>query len=262
MDGRHEALLDAELLVDDLDEGREAVGGARRARDDLHRLRVVVVGVDADNDGRGVRVLRRGRDDDLLRAGRDVREARLGRGEGTGRLADVVDADVLPRDLRRVTDAREGDGVAVDDERVAVGADLARAVEAAVDGVVLEEVLEVLRRTRTVDVLELERVAVHRDADDLAANAAEAVDAELDRAGRGHAHGSGRERESHCECLSVDILYRGAGSDLVAHPGFAFSPRLRRSLHSLVYPGPQVRRCQPLALAYKSCGGRAAYLYL
>merc|ERR1719454_1372840 len=38
VDRRHEALLDAELLVDRLDEGREAVGGARRARDDRQAL--------------------------------------------------------------------------------------------------------------------------------------------------------------------------------------------------------------------------------
>merc|ERR1719253_134410 len=196
--GGHEALLDAELLVDRLDDRGEAVGGARGARDDRHGGRVVVVGVDADDDGGRLGVLGGGRDDDLLRAGGvDVRHALRRVGEGAGRLADVVDLGGLPRDLRRVAHAREADRQAVDDERGAVGADLHIAGEAAVDRVVLEQVLQVLRRARAVDVLHDERLALHRDAHDLAADAAEAVDAELDRGRRvgRHAERGGGERK-------------------------------------------------------------------
>merc|ERR1712087_654719 len=79
--GGHQALLDAELLVDRLDDRGEAVGGARGARDDSHGLRVVLLGVDTNDDGRGLGVLGRGRDDDLLRAALDVLHAALGGGE-------------------------------------------------------------------------------------------------------------------------------------------------------------------------------------
>ena len=48
-------------------------------------------------------------------------------------------------------------------------------------GVVLEQVLHVLRSHRRVDVLEDERLAVDGNAHDLAADAAEAVGAELDQ---------------------------------------------------------------------------------
>ena len=48
-------------------------------------------------------------------------------------------------------------------------------------GVVLEQVLHVLRSHRRVDVLEDERLAVDGNAHDLVADAAEAVGAELDR---------------------------------------------------------------------------------
>merc|ERR1719353_1461157 len=200
VDGRHEALLDAELLVDRLDERREAVGRARRARDDVHGGRVVVLRVDTDDDRRRVGVLRGRRDDHLLGAALNVLHAALGRQEGAGRLAHVLDAVLLPRDLGRVAGARQRDLEAVGDERRAVLADLDVAVEAAVDRVVLKQVLEVLRGTGTVDVLDHEGLALHRDAHDLAADAAEAVDAELDRRVRvgGHAEGERVERESHC----------------------------------------------------------------
>merc|ERR1719181_2700996 len=87
----------------------EAVGGARRARDDSHRRRVVLVLVDADDEGRGVGVLRRSRDDHLLGAALDVLHAALGAGESAGRLADVLDAGGLPRDLSGVAGRRQGD---------------------------------------------------------------------------------------------------------------------------------------------------------
>merc|ERR1719171_2529106 len=51
VDRRHEALLDAELVVDGLDHGREAVGRARRAGDGDHGG-VVGLLVDAHDDGR------------------------------------------------------------------------------------------------------------------------------------------------------------------------------------------------------------------
>mmetsp|Transcript_3343 Transcript_3343/g.10574 ORF Transcript_3343/g.10574 Transcript_3343/m.10574 type:complete len:382 (+) Transcript_3343:276-1421(+) len=184
--GGHQALLDAELVVDGLDQRGEAVGGARRARHHVHGLRVIGVGVDADDNGRGLGVLGRRGDNDLLGAARDVLQAVRGAEESAGGLADVLDANLAPWDLSRVTGGRERDGEAVDHEAVLV--DLAGAREAAVHGVVLEEVLHVLRRHRRVDVLQHKRVAVHGDADHLAADAAKAVHAELDRGVRVAGH--------------------------------------------------------------------------
>ena len=67
------------------------------------------------------------------------------------------------------------------DEEARIAVNRAGAQEEAVHGVVLEQVLHVLRSHRRVDVLEDERLAVDGNAHDLAADAAEAVDAELDR---------------------------------------------------------------------------------
>merc|ERR1719405_205724 len=132
----------ATALAAPVDDGMmwgEAVGRARRARDNRHR-RLVLVLVDANHQGRGLGVLGGRRDDDVLGAAVDVLHAALGRGERAGRLAHVLDAGVLPRDLGRVAGRREGDVNAVDLE--ALARKLAGAREAAVHGVVLEQVLQ------------------------------------------------------------------------------------------------------------------------
>ena len=48
VDGRHEALLDAERVLQHLGHRRQAVGGAGRVRDDVVLLGVVLVVVDAE----------------------------------------------------------------------------------------------------------------------------------------------------------------------------------------------------------------------
>ena len=50
VDRRHPALDDAELLVEDLGDRREAVGRARRVGDDVVLRRVVLLVVDADDE--------------------------------------------------------------------------------------------------------------------------------------------------------------------------------------------------------------------
>merc|ERR1719424_1328447 len=66
---------------------REAVGGARGAGDDRHRLGVVVVLVDADDEGGRLGVLGGRGDDHLLGAALDVLHAVGRRREGAGGLA-------------------------------------------------------------------------------------------------------------------------------------------------------------------------------
>lgn len=63
MDGGHETLDNSEVVVDDLGEGGEAVGGAGSVGDD-GVLGVVLLEVDTDNEHGGIS--RGGGDDDLL----------------------------------------------------------------------------------------------------------------------------------------------------------------------------------------------------
>ena len=106
-------LLDAELLVNDLRDRRQAVRRARRVRDDLVFGGVVLVVVDAEDDGDVGALGRRG-DDDLLRARGEVLCSRVPVGEEPRRLEHDVDAEVLPRQLGRVALRQHLELVAVD----------------------------------------------------------------------------------------------------------------------------------------------------
>ena len=175
VDRRHQALLDADQVVEDLGDRREAVRRARRVGDDVVVLGVVdLVEVDAEDDRR-VRLGRRRGDDDLLGAGLEVLGGVRALGEEAGRLDHDVDAEVAPRQVRRVALGQHLDLVAVDDQRVL--ADLDRARERAEDGVVLEQVAQRAGVREVVDGDDLDvRARLVRGAEDVAADPAEAVD--------------------------------------------------------------------------------------
>jgi hypothetical protein len=105
VDRVHEALLDPERVVQDLGEGGQAVGRAAGVADDVVLGRIVLVGVDAEDDG-DVLILRRGADQDLLGTGGDVGLGLLGVGEDAGGLDDDVDAEVLPGQGGRILDLK------------------------------------------------------------------------------------------------------------------------------------------------------------
>jgi hypothetical protein len=164
-----------ELLVQDLDEWREAVGRAGRVADDVRDAVVVVALVDADDIGRDVGALGGSRDDHLLRAGLDVLAGAGAVDEDSGALHvrvryathfsdvsrilhrggrrdpavrvqfllyyldDDVNAELTPWELERVPAGDDRDGLAVDaDGRVVHDLDVG--LEGAEHRVVLEEV--------------------------------------------------------------------------------------------------------------------------
>ncbi len=136
VDGGHETLNDAEVVVDDLGEGSQAVGGARGVGDD-GGLAVVGLIVDTHHVHGGIG--RGGRDDDALGAALEMGAGLLGSGEDTGRLDDVLGAGRAPGDGSGVALSVELDVLAVDNQ--AVGGDLDGALELAVGRVVAEHVL-------------------------------------------------------------------------------------------------------------------------
>jgi len=79
-----------ELLVQDLDEWREAVGRAGSVADDVGDAVVVVALVNTDDIGRDVGALGRSSDDDLLCAGLDVLAGAGAVDEDSGALHDTV----------------------------------------------------------------------------------------------------------------------------------------------------------------------------
>lgn len=100
VDGGHEAFDDAELVVEDLGERSQAVGGAGGVGDDLGALGIVGLEVDTADEHRSVSG--RSSDDDLLGTTLDVSVGLVHGGEDTGGLDNVVDASLAPRDGRGV----------------------------------------------------------------------------------------------------------------------------------------------------------------
>jgi hypothetical protein len=178
MHGGHQAALDAPLVMHHLRDRRQAVGGAGGVGDD--RLALVGLVVDAEHEHRRV-VLRRRRQDHLLRARIEVLLRRGLVEEQAGRLDDDIDADLVPLQVGRIAFLGQADALAIDDDVAAVDLDVA--LESAVDGVVLEHVGEVVGLEQVVDGDDLDVACevLHGRAQHVAADAAEAVDAYLDR---------------------------------------------------------------------------------
>lgn len=141
MDSGHETLNDAVVVVDDLGEGSQAVGGARGVGDDIGRA-VVLVLVDTHHVHGGIG--RGGRDDDLLGTAGQVSLGLVGGGEDTGGLDNVVGASLAPLDVGRVTLGVEADLLAVHNEVLAIDIDVA--LEDTVGGIILEHVGLVMSR--------------------------------------------------------------------------------------------------------------------
>lgn len=135
VNGGHETLNDTELVVDDLGEGSQAVGGARGVGEDVDVLLVLGV-VDTHDEHGGVSG--GSGDDDLLGTTLQVGRGLLGGGEDTSGLDDVGGTGLSPGDGGGVLLSEEADLLAVDDE--ALGIDLDGTLELTVGAVILEHV--------------------------------------------------------------------------------------------------------------------------
>ena len=177
MHGGHETLDNAELVVDDLGERSQAVGGAGGVGDNGH-AGIVLVQVDAADEHRSVVLAGAGEDNDLG-AGIQVSLGGFLGEELAGALEDVINAQVAPAELAGIAVVEELDGLAVHDE-VAVD-NFDSAVEAAVDGVVLGGIGQLLGLlVRGVDGDYLDVVADDAGAEDQTADTAKAIDTNTD----------------------------------------------------------------------------------
>mmetsp|Transcript_110387 Transcript_110387/g.225741 ORF Transcript_110387/g.225741 Transcript_110387/m.225741 type:complete len:392 (-) Transcript_110387:151-1326(-) len=112
----HETLHDAELLVDHLREGREAICRARGVRD--NGVSGLVVGVVDSDDIDGYSVLGRSGDDHLLAAALEVQLRLLLRCENARGLANVGRPNRAPRNAGRILLVEDLDFVPVDYEEL------------------------------------------------------------------------------------------------------------------------------------------------
>ena len=184
--------------------------------------------VDAVHHGRdSLRTRRRGQDH-VRRAGLNMlRQVVLGP-EHPGALQHQVDAELVPRQVRRITLGERRDPAAVDDQRARRGADVA--VVAPVDGVVPDQVRQVVRVGDVVDRDEVEPVGVEQDLQRRPTDPAQPVD----RHGR---HVSSRPR--------LDSQLCGRAAFAVALPfretlSLGVSRQLRRLRQGAPGRGPRI----------------------
>ena len=172
----HQAIGDAEIVMQDLGDGGQAVGGAGCVGDESH-AGVVRLVVDA-HDEHGGAVLGGGGHDDVLGAGVDVALGRLLGEEQAGGLYHILSAHLAPGQVGGDLLAENGDFAAVDDDGI-VGV-VHGALETAMHGVVFEHIGHVVGGEQVVDAHDFYVVMLQAGAENEAANAAESVDADLD----------------------------------------------------------------------------------
>ena len=200
--GGHGTLDNAELLIEHLYERSKAVGGARSVGDDLVGVDVLV-SVDTNNVGGDIIALGRGSDQNLLGTGLKMLGGTLGVNENTGTLNHEIYIQSTPGELEGVAGRHNLDGLAVDGEAV-ISDNLNLGLEGTHGRVVLQEMGSLLNTSGVVDGNNLD-VGVGTAlpaAEELATNAAETVDGNLDLLdGNGHLAGTStglrkkRERE-------------------------------------------------------------------
>ena len=175
MHGGHEAGLDTERVAEHLGDRSQAVGRARRVRDDVVLGGVVRRVVDAHADG-DVLVLRRSGDHHLPGSRVDVALCPHRVAEEPRRLDDDVDAEIPPGKPLRVSLGEHLDDLPVHRDAVSIGSN--RSGESTEHAVVLEQVGQHLGGRDVVDGDDLEiGGALSGGTQHVAPDAAEAVDA-------------------------------------------------------------------------------------
>ena len=135
VNGGHETALQAELVVDNLGDGSQAVGGAGRIGDDvLAGIGGVVHAIDEHRGG----ILGGSGHHHFLRAGFNVLAGGFVGEEETGGFNNDFCADFIPLELSRILFGGQANLLAIDDEGVAIDCDIV--LKAAMHRVVLEHI--------------------------------------------------------------------------------------------------------------------------
>jgi hypothetical protein len=174
MYGGHRRLEDTDPPPDHLHHGRDAVGRATGAGDNL---RLAVSGVDAVHDGRHVLAFGRARDDHEFRPGLDVLASILRLGEEAGALQHDVHTQLAPGQTGRVALAEIAVWLAVDDQIPATGGYWFAV--APVNCVVLDQVGDIVKRGNIIDGDKLQFGSVEDDLEGCAPDASQSIDADL-----------------------------------------------------------------------------------
>src|SRR5699024_6149146 len=169
--GGHQAVLDAEVVVQHLSDGGQAVGGAGSVGHEGH-VGGVSVQVDAAHEHGGV-VLGRSGHNDLLGAGVDVSLSLLLGQEQAGGLHNVLSLQLAPGNVSGVTLGEDRDLLAVDNDAGLGGGNLA--LDVGGYGVVLQHIGQVISGTQNVDTHDLDLGMIDAGAENHSADTAKTV---------------------------------------------------------------------------------------
>ena len=173
MNGGHQTVGNAEVIVQHLGNGSKAVGGAAGVGNELHIAGIGVV-IDAHHEHGGI-VLGGGGHDHVLGAGGNMTGRLLLGQEQTGGFDDVFGAYLGPRQVGGIALGGYGNGLAVDDDIVALGVNVT--VESAVHGVVFHHIGQIVGGAKIIDAHDLDLRVSHGTAQNHAANTAKTIDA-------------------------------------------------------------------------------------
>ena len=182
MDSGHEALDDAEIIVNDLGQRSQAVRGAGSIGNNLN-VRRIGIQIDAADEHRRIVLGRTGEHNDLRAGVQMILCLFLGQ-ELAGALEHILNTQLAPGQELCVAVVEQRNTFAVDDQgRVLAALIIDGAVEAAVHGIVLHGIRQLLRRfIRRVDGDDLDIVGADRGAEHQTADAAKAIDANFNHA--------------------------------------------------------------------------------
>ena len=173
MNGGHKTVGDTEFIVEDLCDRSKAVGGAGCVGND--GLTGIGVGVHTAYEHRGV-VLRRSRHNHVFSTGCDMRLSFLLGQEQTGRLDNVLGADLVPFQVCGVFLCGYADSLAVYDEKAFLSVEIDGALELAVHRIVFEHVGHVIDRYEVVDAHNFDLCVLARCTEYQTADTSETVD--------------------------------------------------------------------------------------
>jgi len=137
----HQAFHNTELIVDNLSQRSQAVGGAGSVGNNLHVLGVLIQ-VYAANKGRSFLILSGSGNNNLLGTGLNVSGSLFRGAEYAGRLNNILGAALAPRDLFGIHAAINIDSLAVYNQLAVFFLDAA--VKSAMDGIILHHVYHIV----------------------------------------------------------------------------------------------------------------------
>ena len=176
MNSGHQAFYNTKLIVDNLGQRSQAVGGAGSVGHNRHILGVLIQ-VNAAHKGGGFLILSGGRNNNFLCTSGNMRGSFFSGAEHAGGLYDILGAAGRPRNLRRILLFVHFDGMAVNDKLTVFR--LSATVELAVHGVIFEHINHVVGvDERIVDTYNFKNVRLsHSGAENQATDTAKAIDA-------------------------------------------------------------------------------------